>query len=375
MNHPERDGVIRQGSVAWQAATGSAGVLLDAAEIGSMAETLLLGFLDEQDLLAVELPELALFTGLLRDLIAAGGKRIRPQLCVLGWHAITCEPPTSAVWRVAASLELFHAFALIHDDVMDHSVLRRGRLTAHRVFAARYRNHRDADSLGEHAAILLGDIALGWSYELLHDRDSAPDLSRAVGAALNALRTETLIGQYLDLSATGCSAADLETAWRIIRLKTTKYTIERPLQLGALLAGAGRAQLETLSEYAIPLGDAFQLRDDLLGVFGDSGDTGKGTLDDLREGKHTVLMATAYQRATPAQTRLLRRYLGNPGLSERDADRIRRVVTDTGAREAVEQMIDSRVSQALAALDVGTLEPDAEGALRRLVHTAANRST
>ncbi|WP_405167890.1 polyprenyl synthetase family protein [Nocardia sp. NBC_01499] len=363
------------GSGPGPVATELPGMALDAAGIGSVVETLLRGFLDEQDRLAVELPELAVFTGLLRDLLAAGGKRIRPQLCVLGWQAVTGEPPTSIVWRVAASLELFHAFALIHDDIMDHSALRRGRPTAHRVFAARYQQRCDADSLGEHAAILLGDIALGWSYELLQDRDGDQGRFAAVRSTLNALRTETLIGQFLDLSATGRDTADLDVAWRIIRLKTTKYTIERPLQLGAMLAGAGSAQLKTLTDYAIPLGDAFQLRDDLLGVFGDSGDTGKSTLDDLREGKHTVLIATTYELATPVQRRLLRRYLGNPRLTERGACHIRRVVTETGARDAVEQMIDTRVAQALAALGTGTLEPDAELALRQLVHAAATRST
>ncbi|ARF59191.1 hypothetical protein B1H19_02345 [Streptomyces gilvosporeus] len=255
---------------------------------------------------------MAVFTGLLRELLDAGGKRIRPLLCVIGWHAITGEPPPIAVWRVAAALELFHAFALIHDDVMDNSATRRGRPTAQHTMATLHTGRPDAATLGVSTAILLGDLAFGWSYELLHTPDITPAQAAVIRPHLNALRVETLVGQYLDLTATGRPATDPDTAWRIIRYKTTLYTFERPLHLGGALAGATPAQLAALSGYALPLGEAFQLRDDLLGVYGNPEETGKSNLDDLREGKQTVLVATAAAAATVPQQRTLDRHLGNP---------------------------------------------------------------
>ncbi|MFC9293731.1 polyprenyl synthetase family protein [Streptomyces sp. NPDC057011] len=347
----------------------------DATAIGSVVESLLIGFLDEQERTAADLAELTLFTGLLRDLLAAGGKRVRPALCVAGWRAVSDDPPPMAVWLTAASLELFHTFALIHDDIMDRSELRRGRPTAHRVLAKRLAGHRDADALGVHVAMLLGDIALGWSYELLHGADFTAAQLAAVRPVLNALRTETMIGQYLDLAASGRAAPDgaAGTAWRIIRYKTTRYTFERPLQLGALLAGASGEQLDALSAFALPMGDAFQLRDDVLGVFGDPGITGKGTLEDLREGKQTLLITTAYERAAPAQARTLRRLLGNRRLGHQDAATVRRILTETGARDAVEQLIAELGLQALTALDAPVLRPSAAAMLREIARAVSDR--
>ncbi|MFI8814636.1 MULTISPECIES: polyprenyl synthetase family protein [unclassified Streptomyces] len=349
---------------------------LDPDGIRAAVDAVLYAFLDEQEQAAPDLlPELALFTGTLRTMLAAGGKRIRPLLCVTGWAAITDRPPPPVVWQTAASLELFHAFALIHDDIMDNSDTRRGRPTAHRALAAHHRNRPDADTLGVNTAILLGDLALGWSYEILHTRDVPVTRLDRAGKLLNALRTETLTGQYLDLTATGVPTADADRAWRIIRYKTAKYTIERPLQLGATLAGADPAQLQSLSLYAIPLGEAFQLRDDLLGVFGDPARTGKSTLEDLREGKHTVLTATALGRATPAQQQTLNSLLGDPALDQAAANTLRAVLTATGAPAAVEQMITDRVRIAQRALEESALRTPATTALSRLAVSTATRAS
>ncbi|MFG2227636.1 polyprenyl synthetase family protein [Streptomyces sp. NPDC048644] len=348
---------------------------LDPDGIRAAVDAVLYAFLDEQEQTASELPEITLFTGLLRNMLAAGGKRIRPLLCVTGWAAITDQVPPPALWRVAASLELFHAFALIHDDIMDNSDTRRGLPTAHRAMAAHHRHRPDADTLGVNTAILLGDLALGWSYELLHADDTPPAWRRRAWKLLNALRTETLVGQYLDLTAAGDPSADTDTAWRIIRYKTAKYTIERPLHLGAAPADADPAHLRSLSAYAIPLGEAFQLRDDLLGVWGDPEQTGKSTLDDLREGKHTVLVATALDRATPAQRRTLNDFLGDPTLDRTAADALRTVLITTGAAAAVEQMITDRLHAARRALDDSALRPAATTALRRLAASAATRAS
>ncbi|MFF7635144.1 polyprenyl synthetase family protein [Kitasatospora sp. NPDC008050] len=348
---------------------------LDPAAIRTTVEQLLHGFLDEQERATPDLPELKLFTGQLRDMIAAGGKRIRPVLCVTGWHTITDQDPPPAVWRVAASLELFHAFALIHDDIMDNSDTRRGRPTAHRALATHHTGRPDADRLGVNAAILLGDLALGWSYELLHTPDITPRQLALVWPLLNALRTETLAGQYLDLTATGHLTADPDTPWRVIRYKTTKYTIERPLHLGATLAGASAGQLDALTAYALPLGEAFQLRDDLLGVWGDPAQTGKSALDDLREGKHTVLAATALARATVVEQCTLRRLYGHPQLAAADAEQVRTVLTGTGARAATEQMITDKRDQALGAVDTTHLLPAGLALLRHFARAATTRTT
>ncbi|MBQ1095043.1 polyprenyl synthetase family protein [Streptomyces sp. b94] len=348
---------------------------LDPDAIRDTVDTVLYGFLDEQEHAAPDLlPELALFTGLLRDFLAAGGKRIRPLLCITGWAAITDQPPPPLLWRAAASLELFHAFALIHDDVMDHSATRRGHPTAHRTLTARHQHHPDAENLGTNAAILLGDLALGWSYELLHSPDATPDQLASAWPLWNALRTETLIGQYLDLTVTGSPTADAVTAWRIIRYKTAKYTVERPLHLGATLAGATDQQFSALSAYALPLGEAFQLRDDLIGIWGNPTETGKSALDDLREGKHTVLYATALERATVPQQRALRARFGHPDLTEADAAQIRSLLTDTGARTATEQFITDRYERARQALDTDLFRPTGREALTHLAALAATRT-
>ncbi|MFE3068688.1 polyprenyl synthetase family protein [Streptomyces sp. NPDC059247] len=351
---------------------------MDPASIRAAVGELLHTFLDERERAAVEIPELAVFTGLLRDLLDAGGKRIRPVLCVVGWQTIRDDPPPSAVLRVAASIELFHACALIHDDIMDRSDTRRGRPTAHRVLAARHADHPDPANLGTNAAILFGDLALGWSYDLLHlhtAQDLTPEQRAVAWPLLNALRTETLVGQYLDLTATGRPTADTGSAWRIIRYKTARYTIEHPLCLGAALAGANLVQLRALSAYALPLGEAFQLRDDLLGVFGDPGRTGKSDLDDLREAKHTVLVATALQRATPGEARTLQALLGHGALDEDGARTIREILIATGAVSAVERAVHERHEQALHALTGSRLAPGAIARLRRLAESVTTRNT
>lgn len=345
---------------------------LDPSGIRAAVDNLLHEFLDEQERIA-SVPELTLFTGLLRDLLTAGGKRVRPVLCVTGWQAISRELPPRMVLRMAASLELFHVFALIHDDIMDNSALRRGLPTAHRMLAAHNGHHPQAEALGTNAAILLGDLTLGWSYDLLYLGSPAEEQAATPWTTLNAMRTETLVGQYLDLASTGSRSPEAETAWKVICYKTAKYTFERPLHLGASLANADEHQLRALSAYALPLGEAFQLRDDLLGVFGNPGETGKPALDDLREGKQTVLITTAYERATPAQAAYLRAHLGSPELDPEKAEEIRAILVETGAVEAVEEMITVRHKRALESLDAAPLQPAATDVLRELAITTVTR--
>ncbi|MEU9161996.1 polyprenyl synthetase family protein [Streptomyces sp. NPDC048424] len=310
----------------------------------------------------------------------AGGKRLRPLLCVAGWHAATGAGPAGPVVSAAASLEMFHAFALIHDDLMDASEIRRGRPTAHRALAAHHAGRPDADRLGVSAAILLGDLALTWSDELLHTAGLTPRQLTDALAVTDTMRSELVYGQYLDLLATGGTAiadteTDTERALTISRYKTAKYTVERPLHLGAALAGAETSLRSALSDFALPIGEAFQLRDDLLGTFGDPTTTGKPRLDDLRDGKNTVLVTLAVRRADPARQRTLLTLIGDRTLDEAGAARVRRILEDTGARAAVERLIQDRLEQALHALARAPVPPAVAAALREIALAATVRTT
>jgi geranylgeranyl diphosphate synthase type I len=312
----------------------------------------------------------------LRVFLAAGGKRIRPLLCACGWHAAGGEHEPPGLVSTGAALEMFHAFALIHDDVMDRSATRRGQPTVHRCLAAEFARTRplaEAEQLGTSAAILIGDLALTWSDELLHTAGLSPDRLAAAVSLIDEMRTEVMYGQYLDLTGGARLETSTDLPLTVIRYKTAKYTIERPLQIGAALAGADQRLLDDLSAFAIPLGEAFQLRDDLLGIFGDPGETGKSRLDDLREGKYTVLVALALAAADKQQAADLRATLGNQAITEAAAGRAREIMTATGAAAGVERMIEERYCQALDALAAALLPASADHALRTLAHAVVWR--
>ncbi|NBE94014.1 polyprenyl synthetase family protein [Nonomuraea sp. KC401] len=311
--------------------------------------------------------------GLLTDFILSGGKRIRPQLCYWGWRGAggdDCDEIISA----AAALELCHAGLLIHDDIMDGSQLRRGRATVHRNLAELHTGP-GAEAFGQAGGILLGTLSLAWSDALLSSCGAEPPRLRAAHHLFDAMRTEVISGQYLDILGQLRSGASVDEALTMIRYKTAKYTVERPLQIGGALAGASLDLLDSYSDFGLPLGEAFQLRDDMLGTFGTSSETGKSALDDLREGKHTVMYAHAVQHATPAQLAHLRRWHGDPELSEERAAELRQILADTGAPAKVESMIEERVSAAMAALTAAQIKPEAQQALTVLADRLAHRTT
>lgn len=315
-------------------------------------------------------------SGVLHDYLFAGGKRIRPVLCALGWYAAggSAEGAPQLV-RVAAALELFHAALLIHDDIIDNSETRRGRPTVHRVLAERAHDRPDPRGFGTGGAIVLGDLAMAWSDELLHSAEfSGPNWAAAL-AILHTMRTEVMYGQYLDLLTTGRPTGNLEHALEIIRYKTVSYTCERPLQIGAALAGASPEVQDALAAIARPLGEAFQLRDDLLGVYGDPAESGKSNLEDLRDGKHTVLLALALTQASPTQTAQLRALVGNPDLDERAASICRDILTASSARARVETMIRDRSALAQQSLDRAPFPPNVIQALHHISHSAVARTS
>ncbi|MGX1886621.1 polyprenyl synthetase family protein [Streptomyces sp. NPDC055287] len=226
------------------------------------------------------------------------------------------------------------------------------------------------------AALLreLGDLALLWSAELLHAGLPTTDQLTRILPLMEQMRTDVILGQYLDLAADVHQHSDVEAALTTIRYKTAKYAIERPLSLGAALAGADQNLLDVLTAFAIPLGEAIQLRDDLLSVFGDSA-TRKPALDDLRKTKPTVLIALALQRVGRAQAEQLRLFLGCPTPTDDQADVARRIIAAVGADQTVEHMITERYEKALTHLARAPLEPTAAHALRTLADSTVRRST
>lgn len=304
------------------------------------------------------------------------GKRLRPAFCYWGWRG-TGAADGEAIIVAAACLELLHGCALIHDDVMDGSDTRRGQPAVHRRFAATHRGEGwtgSPESFGLSAAILLGDLCLIWSEQML-SASGLPAESLERGRGLyDAMRVELMAGQYLDLLEQALGArSTMDRALRVARFKTGAYTVERPLHLGAVLAGADSELLACYSGYGVPLGEAFQLRDDVLGVFGDPEVTGKPAGDDLREGKRTALVAAALARASQHDAALVRRHLGDPHLGTDGVVVLREVIESTGALEEVERLIAARTAQALAALRAGRVAQPARQVLEELAVAATSR--
>lgn len=305
-------------------------------------------------------------------MVSSGGKRLRPAFCYWGFVGAGGSPDDQRVIDAGAAFELMHAFALFHDDVMDDSDSRRGAPTAHAVYRSRHAKEGwagESRRFGEGVAILLGDLAFVLSDQLLL---GAP---ADVWALWNTLRLELNAGQLLDIIGSVRRERRIEVAERIARYKSGKYTIERPLHLGALLAAPDRAGelLPALSRYGLPLGDAFQMRDDTIGAFGDTNLTGKPVGDDLREGKPTPLLARAVARATDAQRRVLDR-VGEPDLTNDDVHQIQQAMLDTGALDELEAAIESLAAEAVAALEGIAIAPVARDELAALAEYVVSRT-
>ena len=357
---------------------------LDDVDLHGRVQHALDAFLEDKAALLADVgPECEALAGTVARLVS-GGKRLRPAFCYWGWRGAG-GADDGAVVRAAAALELFQAAALIHDDVMDGSDTRRGMPAVHRQFASLHAAESWAGSasrFGEAGAILAGDLCLGWSDELLTDSGLPPAALERGRRVFDRMRTELMAGQYLDVvaqaspgQATSRSAeGDVERALRVVRYKSAKYSVEHPLLLGAAFASASPELVAAYSAFGLPLGEAFQLRDDVLGVFGDPGETGKPAGDDLREGKRTVLVALALRAATVSQSARLVHLLGRQDLTSAGVDDLRGIITATGALAAVEEMIDERARRCLAALEDAPVATPARAALLALVDAATART-
>ena len=311
----------------------------------------------------------------IRAFVLGGGKRLRPAFAYWGYRGAG-GVDSDAVVATLAALELVQASALIHDDVMDASDTRRGEPAIHRRFADRHAAagwHGAAERFGTAAAILLGDLCLIWSDEMWHGGGLDPATLARARPVFDEMRTEVTAGQYLDILAQASRDTSLERASKIARYKSAKYTVERPLLVGAAIADAPPPVLRAYSAYGLPLGEAFQLRDDILGVFGDPTQTGKPAGDDLREGKRTYLVAAAFERAGPAERAVLAEHLGDPALDDAGVARLREIITRTGALARTEARIAELADTALAALATVDLDPQGAAVLTALASAATRR--
>ncbi|MEV4679072.1 MULTISPECIES: polyprenyl synthetase family protein [Actinomadura] len=349
---------------------------MSTSRIRKEVDEALLGFVDRQRpaLLTISDDLAPLLSAL--DALLGGGKRLRPAFCYWGWRAAGGEDSPGIV-AAAASLELLQASALVHDDVMDSSDTRRGQPSAHRRFEALHRAQGwpgDAEAFGGGAAILLGDLCLAWSSEMFETCGLDAGPRRRGRAVYDLMRTEVMCGQYLDMLEGTRGEATVATALRVVEYKSAKYTIERPLHLGAVLAGARPDVTAALTGYGLPLGIAFQLRDDVLGVFGDPAETGKPAGDDLREGKRTVLIALTLERASAAQADAVLRRLGDPALDRPGVDELRTIIEETGGLAACEAMIERYLREAERSLAAAPVTAEAREALGELAVAATTRS-
>ncbi|NQX10659.1 polyprenyl synthetase family protein [Microbacteriaceae bacterium VKM Ac-2855] len=325
-----------------------------------------------------------------RDFLS-GGKRFRARFCEAGWDAVSSgsslEHPSGSdpVARAGAALELFHAAALIHDDVIDNSDTRRGAPSAHRRFATSHAAggwHGSAEEFGRSSAILLGDLVLAWSDELFADagdRLGAPGSAATARREFNTMRTEVTLGQYLDILDESAWADydesdHIERALRVVTYKSAKYSVEAPLTIGAALAGGSVAELDALRAFGVPIGVAFQLRDDVLGVFGDPSVTGKPSGDDLREGKRTVLLALAREEASAADRAELDGIVGHPDVDDAGIRRAQEIISAGRALPRLETMIETAVAEALDSLEDAPLHADGISRLRELADAVTVRS-
>ncbi|WP_030908639.1 polyprenyl synthetase family protein [Streptomyces sp. NRRL F-5126] len=364
----------------------------DALALRQRIDTYLHQLADDEEAELVRLsPELAPLCVQLRSALTRG-KRMRAAFLYWGWRAAG-QPDCDGVIRAAAAMELVHAAACTHDDIIDDSRLRHGLPTAHVAFAeAGARRWGSEDSHFEPVrhgplphtsvrqeksaalAMMLGDLLIGYAAQVFATCGLPGAYVARTVPLWSTLLRETVAGEFLEVLRTGSDTSEVGESLEVARYKTAKYTVERPLHMGTTLGGAPPRMMEAFTAYGVPLGEAFQLRDDLIGTFGVPAETGKSNLDDLRDRKPTALLATTLSLLAPDARRLLEKTLDNPALDEDDAALVRQLMDECGARRRIEEMIAERVSAARSALDLVSLPLQARSALLELATSAAERT-
>lgn len=323
------------------------------------------------------------------ETLLSGGKRLRAAFAYWGYRAINpgseiTTEVASSLFRVGAAMELFQAAALFHDDVMDRSDTRRGNATAHKAFEYSHLSkgyEGDAAQYGISTAILLGDLSLVASESEFRDASLSFGNSAQLQATriFDLMRTTVTVGQFLDVHAqvapwTENLADAKQRAFDVIRTKTSSYSVTYPLLAGAALAGATDEQLSVLEKFAMPVGIAYQLYDDLLGAFGDSEVTGKPIGDDIREGKRTVLVLEALERVTETERVQLQQALGNQDLIAEEVEQLLNIITQSGAPSITQKMVEDLAAEGLTHLDCDSLNVVGTEMLRKLTSFALKRS-
>ncbi|MGB5552320.1 MAG: polyprenyl synthetase family protein [Thermoanaerobaculia bacterium] len=300
-----------------------------------------------------ELAEADELTGVLSEFLARDGKRLRPALVYYSYRACggDSEP---VVMPVAMAVELLHTYLLVHDDIMDHAKTRRGEPAVHVLFSDLHRDRGwqgDSSHFGTSVGILLGDLAESYAVELYSSSVMSEDVRADVRQCFSTMCQEVIVGQYLEMTAGYRGTLTEAELLRILQMKSGRYSVERPVQLGALLAGASGDTLDALTRYGARLGEAFQLQDDLLGMFGDVETVGKPVGEDLAEGKYTILIHSALAKLSPADRTIVESALGNADVREDEVREVQRLIESVGARQQVVEMVDTRLQAAEQALD------------------------
>jgi len=321
-------------------------------------------------------PELEPVAAALKEFLLQSGKRFRPLFASVGYLG-TGSPLSPELFSALSSVELIHVCALIHDDVMDASDTRRGAPAIHKQFENLHQSKKLSGSsaqFGIASAILLGDLALVWASKMLHESKIPAEQIIAALPIFDEMEVELMAGQYLDIYEQALASESVERSLKVARYKSGKYSIERPLHFGAAIANKNPERFYPIySAYGLPLGEAFQLRDDLLGVFGEPAETGKPAGDDLREGKRTVLMALTHERSNESQRKTIKELLGKPDLSLDEVNELRGIIIDTGARDHLEGLISTLTQEAVSAIDNPLITSHVQSLLHQMATIATQR--
>ncbi|MEA1936586.1 MAG: polyprenyl synthetase family protein [Patescibacteria group bacterium] len=308
-----------------------------------------------------------------------GGKRIRPILFYYGYF-IAGGKKEKDIFEASISIELIHSYFLIHDDIIDEDDFRRHNLSMHRVYEneSKKRQFRTLDEkarkhFGISMAIIAGDLASSLGCEVLTCSNFLSDLKIKAVKKLNQVVLNTLTGEAMDVVLADCLNVDLEDVFEMQRYKTAKYTFEGPLHLGAILAGADEKFLKSISEFAIPLGIAFQIQDDIIGVFGNKKKTGKPVGADIKEGKKTLLTIKAFEKADGKQLKTLSMLFGNKDISLKEVDNFRELIKKTGSFEYSLEKINELIKFSKARLEKIKISKQNKECLLGLIDLMARR--
>jgi geranylgeranyl diphosphate synthase type I len=297
-------------------------------------------------------PEAVVLSEGVRRFIRNGGKRVRPAFAYSAYVA-SGGRSLEAILYASAALEVLHAWALIHDDIIDNANLRHGKPSVHKVFEDFHRKRAlsgSAGKFGTDAAILVGDLALTFADELLNTAPFPAERIRRAKEYYDLMKKQVIFGEYLDVVAPLKKQVTERDLLTILEYKTAKYTVERPMHIGAVLAGAEEDTLRIFSSYAVPLGQAFQIQDDIMGTFSNEAKIGKPVDSDIKEGKRTLLVLKAYEFSKGAEKRLLDAVLGNQSAGEAEIEAARQIMRSSGALEYSQELAYKLIKKAKGAI-------------------------